>query len=86
MGSRHPSITSLCDATGHLISKLRISDNKARLVTGGHTTKAPSIITYAIVVFFERVRIDLIITLNDLEVKSGDILNVYLEAPVTVKM
>ena len=52
---------------------------KARLV--------PATITYANVVSRETVRIALIIaTLNDLEVKLGDILNAYIHAPVTEKV
>ena len=47
-------------------------------------TKASASITYASVVSRETVRIALIIaTLNDFEVKLGDILNVNVQAPVT---
>ena len=57
---------------------------KARLVAGGHMTKAPTTITYASVVLRERVKIALMIAaLNDLEVKLGNTLNAYLQAPVT---
>ena len=50
--------------------------HKAKLVIGGHMTEAPATITYASVVSRETVRIALTITsLNDLEVKLGDILN-----------
>ena len=50
-------------------------------------THAPATITYASVVSRETVRIVLMITtLNDLEVKSGDILNAYVHAPVTKKV
>ena len=51
---------------------------KARLVAGGHMTKAPATITYVSVVLRETVRIALMIAaLNDLEVKSG-MLDIYL--------
>ena len=58
--------------------------HKARLVAGSHVTEAPAKITYASIMSRETVRIALMITsLNDLELKSGNILNVYVQAPVT---
>ena len=49
--------------------------------------KAPATITYANIMSRETVRIALMIaTLNDLEVKSGNILNAYVQAPVTEKV
>ena len=60
---------------------------KTRLVAGGHMTKEPATIMYASVVSRETVRIALTIAaLNDLEVTSGNILNAYLQAPVTEKV
>ena len=60
---------------------------KARLVAGGHMTKAPASTTYASVVSRETVRIALMIfTFIDLEVKLGNILNAYVQAPVTEKV
>ena len=60
---------------------------KARLVTGGHVTKAPATITYASVVARDTVRIALLLAaLNDLDVKVGDVLNVYITVPVTEKI
>ena len=59
----------------------------SRLVAVGHTTKAPANITYASIVSRETVRIALMIaTLNDLEVNSGNILNAYVQAPLTEKV
>ena len=50
-------------------------------------TKSPATITDASIVSRETVRIALMIaTLIDLEVKSGNILNAYLQAPVTEKV
>ena len=50
-------------------------------------TKAPATIMYASIVSRETVRIALMIaTLNDLEVKLGNILNAYVQAPVTEKV
>ena len=50
-------------------------------------TKAKATVTYANVVSRETVRIaQMMAALNDLEVKSGDILNAYVQAPVTEKV
>ena len=49
--------------------------------------KAPATITYASKVSRERDRVALMIaTLNNLEVKSGDILNVYVQVPLAEKV
>ena len=59
----------------------------ARLVAGGHMTKAPPTVTYASVVSRETDRLALTIAaLNDLEVKVGDVLNAYTTAPITDKV
>ena len=59
----------------------------AMLVAGGHMTKATATVLYVSVMSRETVRIALMIaTLNDLEVKLGDILNGYVQAPVTEKV
>ena len=60
---------------------------KNRLVAGGHVTKASATIMYASIVSRDTVRIALMIAMmNDLEVKSIDILNSYVQAPVTEKV
>ena len=60
---------------------------KARLVAGGHMTEAPATIRYISVVSRETIRMALMIaTLNNLEVKLGNILNAYVQAPVTDKV
>ena len=62
-----------------MVSKWRISDIGM--------TKAPPTITYVSIVSTETVRIALMIAaLNDLKVKSGDILNVYVQTHVTEKV
>ena len=72
----------MCDAIWYLISKWKISDKRP-----GLWTETPATITYARVVSRETVRIVLMITtLNDLEVKSGNILNAYVQAPITEKV
>ena len=59
----------------------------AWLVAGDHVTKAPMTITYVSVVSRKTVRIALMTaTINDLDVKSGNILNAYVQAPVTEKV
>jgi hypothetical protein len=60
---------------------------KARLVAGGHQTKAPATITYASVVSCETMRLVLTIaSMNDLEVKVGDVFNAYIIKPVNKKV
>ena len=73
----------------HMEFNIKMDDfrQKARLVTGGHITKAQATTMYASIVLRETVRIDLMIAaLNDLEIKLGYILNVYIQAPVTEKV
>jgi hypothetical protein len=56
-------------------------------VAGGHRTKAPATITYASVVSRETMHLALTIaSLNDLEVKVGDVLNTYITTPVKEKV
>ncbi len=64
----------------HMIFDVKMKDfrQKARLVAGGHLSKAPATITYASVVSHETVRLALtFVSLNDLEVKVGNVLNAY---------
>ena len=72
----------------YIVFYIKMEDfrHEARLVAGVHMTKAPASITYASIVSRETDRIALmIVVLNDLEVKSGDVLNAYLQAAVTEK-
>jgi hypothetical protein len=56
-------------------------------VAGGHLTKAPATITYASVVSHKTVCLTLTFaSLNDLEVKVGNVLNAYITAPVKEKV
>ncbi len=56
-------------------------------MAGGHLSKAPATITCASVVSRETVRLALTFaSLNDLEVKVGDVLNAYITAPVKKKV
>jgi hypothetical protein len=73
----------------HLVFDLKIENfrRKARLVAGGHMTETPATLTYSSVVSRESVRIALTLAaLNDLEVKTADIENAYLTAPVSEKV
>ena len=70
----------------HLIFDEKMEDfrRKARLVAGGHMTNTPTMSTHASVVSRESVQIALTLAaLNDLEVRTADIENAYLTAPVT---
>jgi ribosomal protein L31E len=74
----------------HLIFDVKMENfqHKTRLVAGGHTPpETPASITYTSVVSRESVRIALTLTaLNDLEVKTANIENAYLTAPVGEKI
>ena len=60
---------------------------QARYGAHGNITKAPATLTYARVVLRESVGITLrLAALNDLKVKTEDIQNTYLTAPVTEKI
>lgn len=60
---------------------------KARLVADGHTTDAPSSITYSSVVSRDSVRLGLLIaSLNDLDLAACDIGNAYLNAQCREKL
>ena len=68
----------------HMIFTVKMENfrRKARYVADGHKTEVPATLVYASVVGRETVRIALTIAaLNDLEVKSADIENAYLNAP-----
>lgn len=74
----------------HLVFDVKMEDfqRKARFVAGGHMTESPpASATYATVVSRESVRIALTLAaLNDLEVRTADIENAYLTAPVGEKI
>ena len=74
----------------HMVYDVKMENfqRKARLVAGGHMTEVTSAtMTYASVVSRESVRIALTLAaLNDLEVKTADIENAYLTAPIGEKI
>ena len=60
---------------------------QARYIAQGNMTKAPATLTYKNVVSRESVMIALtLLALNYLKVKTEDIQNTYLTAPVTEKI
>jgi hypothetical protein len=77
-----------CIVIWYMMLKWRTFRRKARLVAGGHLTEVSSAtMTYASVVARESVRIALTLAaLNDLEVKTADIENAYLTAPIDEKI
>jgi hypothetical protein len=73
----------------HMIFDVKMKDfwQISRLVADGLWTEAPVTIIYASVVSHGTVRLSLtIVSLNDLEVKVGDVLNAYITAPVKEKV
>ena len=74
----------------HMIFDIKMDGKftrKARLVADGHTTDAPSSITYSSVVSRESVRLSLLIaSLNDLDIAACDIGNAYLNANCREKL
>ena len=74
----------------HIVWDVKLGENfrrKARLVAGGHTTDAPSSLTYSSVVSRDSVRLALTIAaLNDLDVLGCDIQNAYISAPCREKI
>ena len=73
----------------HMIFDVKMEDfrRKARLVAGGHMTKAPATLTYASVVSRETVRVALMAAaLNDVDVWAADVLNAYITAPCREKI
>ena len=74
---------------GHMIFDVKLDrkfTRKSRIVGGEHMTEPPSSLTYSTVVTRESVRIAFLLAgLNDLEVKSADISNAYLNAPAREK-
>ena len=68
-----------------MIFDIKVEDfrRKAILVTGGHVTKPPATITYESVVSRETVHVALTVAdSNDLQVRTVDIQNAYIQATV----
>jgi hypothetical protein len=67
----------------HIVFNIKMDfTRKARFVTGGHTTTAPSLMTYSSVMSRDSIRLAfLIAALNDIDIMSCDLENAYLNAP-----
>jgi hypothetical protein len=72
----------------HIVFDIKMDfTRKARFVAGGHTTTAPSSLTYSSVVSRDSVRLAfLIAALNDIDIMSCDLENAYLNAPCREKI
>ena len=74
----------------HLVFDVKLEDNfrrKVRLVAGGHQLDQPQVITYSSVVSRESVRIALTMAaLHDVQVKTSDIQNAFIQSPVEEKI
>eukprot|EP00804_Cyclotella_cryptica_P026575 CCRYP_014011-RA/>CCRYP_014011-RA protein AED:0.14 eAED:0.14 QI:0/0/0/1/0/0.25/4/0/793 len=73
----------------HMIFDVKMEEFqcKARLVAGGHATKAPATLTYASAVSRETVRIALLIAaLNGVDIWAADVLNAYITVPCREKI
>ncbi len=73
----------------HLVNDINMEDfqRKALSVADGHMTSPPAYVTYASFVSRESVPIALtLVALNNLNVKTADIENAYLTAPVGEKI
>eukprot|EP00978_Attheya_sp_CCMP212_P009387 scaffold22200_cov31-Attheya_sp.AAC.2 len=73
----------------HMIFDVKMDtfQRKDRYVAQGNMTEAPATLTYASVVSRESVRIALTLAaLNGLDVKTADIANAFLQAPVLEKI
>jgi len=72
----------------HIVFDIKMDfTRKARFCAGGHTTEAPSSITYSSVVSRDSVRIGFMLAaLNGLDVMACDLENAYLNAPCREKI
>jgi ribosomal protein L31E len=83
-----PELTGFQEIGCHIVFDIKMDfTRKACFVAGGHTTEAPSSLTYSSVVSRDSIRIAfLIAALNDLDVMSCDLENAYLNAPCREKI
>jgi hypothetical protein len=72
----------------HMVFDIKMEfSRKARFVAGGHTTEAPTSMTYSSVLSRESVRLAfLIAALNDIDIISCDLENAYLNAKCQEKV
>ena len=87
-GGKVPEFTGFQEIGCHIVFDIKMDfTRKARFVAGGHTTTAPSSITYSSVVSRDSIRLAfLIAALNDIDIMSCDLENAYLNAPCREKI
>jgi hypothetical protein len=83
-----PKFTGFQEIGCHIVFDIKMDFmRKAWFVAGGHTTTAPSLITYSSVVSRNSIRLAFLITaLNDINIMSCDLENAYLNAPCREKI
>eukprot|EP00804_Cyclotella_cryptica_P021438 CCRYP_005781-RA/>CCRYP_005781-RA protein AED:0.29 eAED:0.29 QI:0/0/0/1/1/1/3/0/397 len=87
LNESHPVQTAEYAVAQGIDHKPSFNWRKAQLVSGGHVTDVPPIITYLSIVGHETVRIALTLAaLNELEVKVANIMNAYMTAPTEEKI
>jgi hypothetical protein len=82
------SLASKRSVAMHIVFDIKMDfTQKARFVTGRHTTTAPSSMTYSSVVLRDSVWLAfLIAALNDIDIMSCDLENAYLNTPCQEKI
>ena len=83
-----PDLVGYQEIGCHIVFDNKMSfERKARFVAGGHTTDAPTSMTYSSVVSRESVRLGFMIAaLNGLDICACDLQNAYLNAPCREKI
>ena len=83
-----PDLIGFQEISCHVVFDVKMDfTRKARFVAGGHTTEAPTSITYSSVVSWDSVQIGVLgAALNDLDIMACDLENVYWNAPCQEKM
>jgi hypothetical protein len=83
-----PDLTGFQEIGCHIVFDIKMDfTRKAWFVAGGHTTEAPSSITYSSVVSRDSIHLAfLIAALNDINIMSCDLENAYLNAPCREKI
>jgi hypothetical protein len=87
-GDRASELIGFQEIGCHIIFDVKMDfTRKARFVAGGHTTAAPSSMTYSSVVSRDSIRLSFVIAaLNDLDIMSCDLENAYPNAPCREKI
>jgi hypothetical protein len=83
-----PNFVGFQEIGCHIVFDIKLDfSRKARFVAGGHTTTAPSSMTYSSVVSRDSIRLAFTIAaLNGIDIMSCDLENAYLNAPCREKI